>query len=388
MSTKTRMAAPDIIKIAATIFVILIHHKKNYSPSTMVQHNLFFSVVSGCLLVLAAVLFVRELRISSDKKRCICSLLLPIFAALSVLYLRRFAVGIFLLVSGYLMSGSIEKLDRPFASWYTFSNLTSRIARFYLPLVPVFALALLYKIFVLGKSYSLLEIIVRFFLGGFKPGGYYVAILVQLVLLFPIIHSVVCRYKFKGVMACALFTLLYDMVSTGIGMNDTLYKFLIFRLTAHIAFGVYAKYCDFKKERVRNLSMFVIGLTYVVFCVFTDIYIPGIFYRWRDVSVITAFFLYPVITWFISTFGRIKYTDSKLSGYTLTFANATYHIFLVQMLYYTTVGFSFNEYVNNAAITLWLNVIITVPLGVLYFKAISPIENKITSKIKNLQKSV
>ena len=383
MVTKTRMAAPDIIKIAATIFVILIHHKKNYSSLTMMQHNLFFNIVSGCLLALAAVLFVRELRMGSNKKRCIYALILPIFAALSILYLRRFAVGIFLLMSGYLMSGSLERLERPFKQWYTFSNLTSRIARFYLPLVPVFALALLYKIFILGKSYSLLEIIVRFFLGGFKPGGYYVAILVQLVLLFPIIHSVVRRYKFKGVMACALFTLLYDMVSTGICMNDTLYKFLIFRLTAHIAFGVYAKYCDFKKERVRNLSMFLIGLIYVVCCVFTDIYIPGIFYRWRDVSVITAFFLYPVITWFISAFGHIKYTDSKLSGFTLAFANATYHIFLVQLLYFTTVGFPLNEYINNAVITLGLNVLITVPLGIFYFKRMNPIESKIISKIKS-----
>ncbi len=386
MGTKTRMAAPDIVKIAATIFVILIHHKKNYSNLTMAEHNLFFNCVSAFLLVLAAILFFRELKAGSDKKRCVYSLLLPIFAALSILYLRRFAVGIFLIMSGYLMSGSLDKSDRPFKEWYTFPNLTSRIARFYLPLVPIFTLALLYKIFILGNSYSFPEVVVRFFLGGFRPGGYYVAILVQLTLLFPIIHSVVRKYKLKGVMLSALFTLLYDVVATKLGMNDTLYKFLIFRLTAHIAFGVYMKYSDFNREKIRNLSMFILGLAYVICCVFTDIYKPTVFFRWRDVSVVTAFFLYPVIMWFVSEFGHIRYTDSKLSGHTLSFANATYHIFLVQLLYFTTVGFAFNEYVNNAAITLWLNVLITVPLGILYFKAVSPLENKITSKIKAYSK--
>lgn len=382
MGTKTRMATPDIIKIAATIFVILIHHKKNYSPSTMAQHNLFFNCVSAFLLVIAAILFIRELKSGSDKKRCICSLILPIFAALSILYLKRFAVCLFLIMSGYLMSGSLDKSDRPFKQWYNFPNLISRIARFYLPLVPVFSLALLYKIFVLGYEYSLLEIVVRFFLGGFKPGGYYVAILVQLVLLFPIIYSVVRRYKFKGAMACTIFTLLYDILATKLGMHDTLYKFLIFRLTAHIAFGVYARYADFKREKIRSLVMFIIGLAYVICCVFTDTYIPTIFFRWRDVSVVTAFFLYPAIAWFISKFGYIKYTDSKLSGFAISFANSTYHIFLVQLLYFTTFGFSFNEHVNNAAITLGLNVIITVPLGILYFKVVNPVENKIVSKMK------
>ena len=382
MGAKKRMVAPDIIKIAATIFVILIHHKKNYSDLTMAQHNLFFGIVTGFLLMLAVFLFIRELKSGSSKKGCIYSLALPIIAALSTLYLRRFAVCIFLIMSGYLTSGSIEKSDQPLKKWYTFPNLTSRIARFYLPLVPIFALALLYKIFILGKSYSLLEIIVRFFLGGFKPGGYYVAILVQFTLLFPIIYSVVRRYKLKGVMMCVLFTLIYDVSATFFGMHDTLYKFLIFRLVAHIAFGVYAKYADFSREKIRNLTMFIVGLIYVICCVFTDVYKPTIFFRWRDVSVITAFFLYPIIMWFITMFGDIKYTDSILSRCTLAFANATYHIFLVQMLYFTTVGFSLNEYINNAVITLWLNVVITVPLGIIYFKILSPWENKITLKIK------
>lgn len=383
MKTKERMAAPDIIKIAATIFVILIHHKINISSSTLSQYIMFFSIASALLLIVAADLFFKEKKAGSDNKRCLHALILPIFAVLSLICLRRFAVCIFLVMSGYLMSGSLDRSEHPFKQWYTLRNLTSRILRFYLPLVPVFLLALLYKIFILGKSYSLLEVIVRFFLGGFRPGGYYVAILVQLVLLFPVIHWVVRKYKFKGVLICVLFTFLYDTLATKLGMNDVLYKFLIFRLTSHIAFGVYAKYADFNKEKMRNFTMFAIGLAYAICCVHTNVYRPTIFFQWQEASFPTAFLLYPVIMWFISEFGHIKYTGSKLSGHTLTFANATYHIFLVQLLYYTTVGFAFNEYVNNAAITLWLNVVITVPLGILYFKAISPLENKITSKMRS-----
>ncbi len=387
MRTKTRMAAPDIIKIAATIFVILIHHKRNSTYHFIMWYNLFFNVILAFSLLLATGLFLRALKSGSGKEKCIQALVLPVFTALGIIYLRWYAVCIFLVMSGYLMSGTLDRLKHPFAEWYTASNLTSRISRFYLPLIPVFALALLYKVFVLGKSYSLAEIAVRFFLGGFKPGSYYVVILAELVILFPFIHYVVRRYRFAGVMICTAFTFIYDILTTVLGMNPILYKFLIFRLTTHIAFGVYARYADYNREKIRNFILFIIGLIYAICCMYTDIYNPPIFFEWQEASFPTAFFLYPVIMWFMNEFSGIKYTESKISGYTLTFANATYHIFLIQLLYFTTIGFSLNEYINNAFVTLGMNVIITVPLGIAYFKILSPVENKIIHKIKKLQKS-
>lgn len=381
MERKVRMVAPDMIKIAATIFVIFIHHKKNYSSLTLAQQEWFFYGLSAFLILLGGILFLRGLHLGLDKKKCLDALILPILAAFGIMYLRRFAVGMFLIMSGYLMSGAFYKMERPFRQWYCFRNLISRTIRFYLPLIPIFILALFYKMFLLDKNYSLPEIVVRFFLGGFRPGGYYVVILVQLVLLFPVIHAVVHKYKLKGVLLCVCFTLMYDVLATMFGMNDTLYKFLIFRLTAHIAFGISMRYVDLQKDKRSYLVLFIVGLVYVIGCVFTDTYVPTIFFRWRDVSVMTAFFLTPVIMAFIKRFEHIQYTESRLSGYTLAFANATYHIFLVQMLYYTTVGFPLNEFINHAEITLGLNVMLTVPAGILYFKLMNPMEQKMISNI-------
>jgi len=44
MKTRERKVAPDLIKIAATIFVILIHHKKDYSNLTIIEHNIFLAL--------------------------------------------------------------------------------------------------------------------------------------------------------------------------------------------------------------------------------------------------------------------------------------------------------------------------------------------------------
>lgn len=383
MITKTRMASPDIVKIFATISVILIHHKRNSTHHFVVWYNLFFNVILALSLIVALGLFIRSLKHGMGKEKCIRSLVLPVFTALSIIYLRWYAVCIFLIMSGYLMSGTLDRSAHPFKQWYTATNLISRILRFYIPLVPVFLLAILYKVIILEKSYSLAEVIVRFFLGGFKPGSYYVTILAELVLLFPLIHYVVRKYRFAGVMICTAFTFAYDILSTMLGMNPILYKFLIFRLTVHIAFGVYAKYADYKKDKIRNIILFIIGLVYAVCCMYTDIYNPPIFFQWQEASFLTAFFLYPVIMWFMNGLGGIKYTETKLSKNVIAFANATYHIFLIQLLYFTTIGFSLNEYINNAFVTLGMNVLITVPLGIVYFRILSPVENKITAKIKN-----
>ena len=111
MERKARMAAPDIIKIAATIFVILIHHKTNNSDLTMVQHNLFFMVLLVVSVVLGVVLFLRASKVDSDKRKCLEALFLPIVAGLSFVFLKKFAVGFFLIISGYLMSGTLGKED-------------------------------------------------------------------------------------------------------------------------------------------------------------------------------------------------------------------------------------------------------------------------------------
>ena len=83
-------------------------------------------------------------------------------------------------------------------------------------------------------------------------------------------------------------------------------------------------------------------------------------------------------------FNRLQYNDTALSRSVMLFSNATYHIFLVQLLYYTTFGFPFNEYVGNVAITMPINILVTVPVGIAYYKLISVWENKFISKVRSL----
>jgi len=378
-----RMIAPDILKIIATIFVIVIHHKTSGSMDFKNKLNALFLLLFASSLIVGIFLSFKEYKKQADKKKCFLFFLLPPLSVFLLMYFRWFAVCIFLIVTGYLLAGSMEKLNNPIGEWYTKKNLICRVLRFYLPFAPVFVVGLLYKIFVLKYDYSVIEVMARFVLGGFKPGSYYITILAELVFVFPLIYIFIKKLRFTGVVICTLFTFLYDTACTYLSMSDVAYKFLIFRFTTHIAFGIYARISEFEKEKARNTIIFILGLIYAICCMYTDFYRPKIFFQWQEASFPTAFYIYPIIVWFINTIKNTAYTDSRLSKLTLTFANSTYHIFLVQLLYFTTFGFAFNEYVNNVAITMPLNVIITVPIGILYAKLISPFENSIISKLKS-----
>lgn len=380
-----RMLSPDILKIFAAISVVVIHHKRSSAVHFTESYNLFYTILMCISVAVGVFLCLREgHKGGSDIKRSLLMFALPIVSAVAFYYLQWFAVCIFLIISGYLLTGSLEKHPKPFEFWYTKANIIPRILRFYIPFALIYIVGLLYKIIVLKYNYSILEIGARFILGGFKPGSYYITILAELVLIFPIIYFVVKKLKFTGVMLCTVFNLIYDLACTYLGMNDIAYKFIILRFTTHIAFGVYLRIADYNAERKRNAVLFILGLSYAVCCMYTDIYRPVIFFQWQEASFPTAFYLYPLIAWFINITKSVRYTEGKGSEWILTFANATYHIFLIQLLYYTTFGFALNEYINNVALTIPLNIIITVPIGIAYCKLISPFENRIISKVKNI----
>ena len=246
----SRKLGPDLLKIAATIFVVVIHHKNfPQDPVYMSQFRVLYGALFVISLCVGAVWAYRSHTHSKSVSKCLVSFLVPVGCFFALYGFRRFAVAIFMLVTGYLLAGSLKKREKPIKEWYTGQNITVRIMRFYLPLIPVFIIGLVYKIFVKEYDYTVAEVIARFFLGSFKPGSYYVTILAEVILIFPIIYCVVKRFKARGVMAIIALHLVYDVLCTCLGMNDVLYKFLVFRFITHIALGVYGSITDFSKDK-------------------------------------------------------------------------------------------------------------------------------------------
>ena len=382
-----RMSGPDIIKIAATVFVIFIHHRVQGTAEFWHKYSL---MMWGWVLLAAAVslgLMLWGKKSGWNRKKLGFSCLAPFAFVLSICLLRKYAVTFFFLVSGYMLSKTISKYERPLKDWYAPDNIVSRLIRFYLTLVPVVIVGIIIQVFLKGMSYTPLEVLKLFLLGGFTPGSYYVVVMAQFILIFPLLYVVVKKWRFSGVIFIAALTLIWDVLATAVfKIPVDLYKFLCLRLTTSFALGIYMHRTEEDKNPLIYTAMFIVGLVYVlVFPVWKLLPMP-LFYQWQNASMFIGVLLCPVVSWIITEFKKVQYTDGAFSKGIITFSNATYHIFLMQMLYYRMFGYEWNKAVDNIVITMPVNMIVCIGLGILFYKLYSPIEDKIMKSIKTALK--
>lgn len=382
---QSRMVGPDVLKIAATIYVIFIHHKIQSNARFALQHTIM--LVLWAVLALAVSCFIYRLGKKGgwSKKTLVWSALSPLLFVLSLYTLRKFAVTVFFMVSGYMLTGSLQRMESPFKTWYRQENLVPRILRFYLTLLPIFVIGILIQVCFKGFSYGFGTLLYKFMLGGFTPGSYYVFAMAQFMLIFPILYYIVKRFMGKGVLFLIGITLLWDVLTTVVfGYSEVWYKYWILRLLPHMALGIYAKLTDLKTDWFLNYCMFLIGIVYIVLFTLDRRVGTDIFYQWRSASAGIAVFMYPIIVEFMKSMQEVKYGENKISYALVNFSNATYHIFLFQMLYFRMVGYQFNYWVDNIIITMPINMIICLSGGILFYKWFAPLENKIIAYIRQI----
>ena len=149
-----------------------------------------------------------------------------------------------------------------------------------------------------------------------------------------------------------------------------------------LTLGIYLEKTEDSPNPVIYGGMFIVGLLYVLIFPVLNLWPMPIFYQWQSASLFVGVFLCPVVGMIISAFKNVQYTDGAFSKGMIFFSNATYHIFLVQMLYYRMFGYEWNESVDNIIITMPVNMIVCIGLGLLFYKVFSPVEQRIIKKLK------
>ena len=383
-TAKNRLVGADLIKILAILSVVFIHHKTDSSPEWMRQ---FYLCISECFLfagVCGIGMLIYGVCRGQRGIRLLWYFLSPVLFTAVLLSLRKFAVTFFFLVSGYMLAGTMERYEaeRSVRMWYKPYNLIPKIFRFYLTLVPVFILGVLVQIFLQGKSYTLWSFLKSFLLGGFKPGSYYIVVMAQCMLIFPFLYMLVKKKGLCGTAVIIGITLLWDIFASCITpISVDVYKFCILRLLPSFALGIYARLYENCRNKAVDFIMLGVGILYLVVFVYGKILPLPIFYQWPSASLFVALFLCPIVSWCIRAFQKLSYTDSPLSRILITLSNATYHIFLVQMIYYRLFGYGWNAKVGNIACTMPVNFIVCILGGVLFYRLFIPVENALLSRL-------
>ena len=378
------MVGPDIIKILAAVLVIFTHHKSQSSPYFYLKYGLLFLFFFLIAIAVSAGISRYGKKENWNTNTLYWAKRAPFLVLAALFLLYKFAVSFFLMISGFMLTVTMERKEHPVKEWYRPHQLLPRILRFYLPFIPILIAGLIIHIFLQNKTYDTNGILKRIFLGGFAPGSYYIVVMIQFIFLFPLLYQIVKRWRGKGICFLLLMTFVWDLFATcWMPISDKSYKFCALRLIPQISLGIYAKLTELKKHPPLHWGMLIFGLLcYLVFD-FSPLGKLSLFYQWTSASLFVAVFLYPIVVYVLSAFQKVSYTDSAFSRSIITFSNATYHIFLIQMLYYNMIGYAWNEQVNHILLTMPVNLLVCITGGLLYYRWLGPVENRVLKGLKS-----
>ena len=284
-------------------------------------------------------------------------------------YIVDMAIPIFMIISGYTYSMSFERHGiKSFADAYKLKNLTGKIIRYTVP----FLILVVWEIFdknIYLSSHEPLYVL-RWLLNGTEgKGSYYYPVLVQLVFFFPVIYFVIQKLgDVKGMLICLGANAVYELLRWSYGMGDECYRLLMFRYILLLGVGV----CTYRGYKFKPVPAFVITLVGAFFIAATAYlgYVPRIITSWTSTCFISVMWIIPLTSWMIQNL-KLGFMPLEVIG------RASYHIFLVQMVYYLgyyekVKGLVSKRIASGDAVHLILGMIICVMVGVLFYKGSDP----------------
>ena len=278
--------------------------------------------------------------------------------------LINMAVPVFMIISGYNFAMSNrKKIGGNLKKMYAWEMIKPKLIRF---LVPFFTVCLIEIVLLVIEDKHINPPRI-FLLGAYGPGSYYVPIMIQLLVIFPIIYKLVEKNARLGIALSGAANLLFEISVKIFDMDKYYYRLSIGRYLLLIAFGCYLYlYPEHRVKRYQLISMFLIGLGYIV-AVFGFDWDIILFGYWKTTAMPIAFYIFPIIILLFRRFYHIKLPG--VIGNTLTWiGQASYHIFLVQMVYY---HFELGGRIMASTwyIALPFNILVTVAAGLAFYEA-------------------
>lgn len=274
------------------------------------------------------------------------------------------AVPVFLILTGYNFAMSNQKkTDGKIIGMYGWRVIKPKLIRFLLPFFVICILEIV-LLYIEGKNINLFRI---FAMGAYGPGSYYVPVMLQLLVIFPIIYIVV-RWNAKiGLLAAAAMNIIFEIIIQIAGVEKYYYRLMIGRYILLIAFGCYLYLHP--KSRIKPyqmVCMMAAGLMYIISTLHFD-YQPLLFEYWTPTAMPVDFYIFPIVVLLFRKFyhstipGRVGLLLAEIG-------KASYHIFLFQMVYY---HFELGSIRLQMPVSLSIisNIVLCVCVGISFYEA-------------------
>jgi peptidoglycan/LPS O-acetylase OafA/YrhL len=305
----------------------------------------------------------------------------PIF-----IFIIRMAVPIFMVVSGYTFAMSYCKYNN-FKGMYSLKSLISKFVRFTVPVIITYLLFIVYKVAQTGPV-GIKEIVKTFIMSDYGKGSYYYALLIQLLLIFPLIYAVMKKSKY-GLLAIGAVNLVYEIMIHIIDIGIPLYRIVFFRYLLFVGMGSFLYMYRNRINIFVLISSFVIGSIYLLSYNYLGYELKLFTYQpWANTSMISAFYIFPFM--YVACY---KFKDFRFRGLTdkllSNIGKASYQILFVQMIYFWVADRFYNKVNFPLVVQIIINVGICTTIGIIYLKydniMVNAINNILVPKNKNFK---
>lgn len=296
------------------------------------------------------------------------------------------AVPGFMILSGYTFALTSD--NKSFRELYGKKRLVQKACKFIIPALITYMIYLIGWFFRGTYSLTLRDIVYRFIMGLYGPGGYYCGILLQFIIIAPILYIIVMRYHVLGVAIVGIINLLFEIMGRWWSISEQLYRVLIFRYLLLLAWGMYIYLNRYvKTNKIKEICIWAVGVAYLTLPYFTG-YQYQIFKLWSSTSMMAALYIAPMMDIVLKK--HIEYSVMNGMGVVIeNIGKASYHIMYVQLLYFVGVKDVLYKVIDlsqyGGFIEAVFAVVICVTGGCIYYKVEAGIKRKMrVRKMRNM----
>lgn len=278
------------------------------------------------------------------------------------------AVSIFIILSAYNFANSYNRINVITIIDCYRTNTLKKISRILVPFIIMFLIELLILL-TINTNISLYELLIAFITGGYGPGSYFTPIMIQLILIFPLLYYWGKKNMKSMLIVIFLINLCFE-VYAHFNLTNNEYRLILIRYLFLISLGIYLSLV-----KTANKYIIIICTAISIMYIFSIHYLnfkPPVFLQWQSRNVPS--FFYPFALILLS----FKYLPQKINAtlkrIIVLISNSTFHIFLIQMMYF---WLSINSKLPIPSIVKPLfNILICTIIGVLFYKSEKTIKFK------------